>query len=179
MLTLAVAAEGGFNPLSPIPGLYVWTTISFLTVFFLLARKVFPKLQEGLADREAKIKGELEEAEATRKEAEKILADYKARVSQAREETTRMIEEARSQAENLRQELISRAEGDARLIVDKARRQLAGERERIVKELEGQLGEWSTAIAGRIIQKELTPQSHRDLVDGFIQDLKHGEAARA
>lgn len=180
MLILAVVAEGGrFNPLTPIPGLYVWTTISFLTVFFLLAKKVFPKLQEGLADREAKIKGELEEAEETRKEAERILADYKARVSQAREETARMIEEARSQAESLRHELISRAEGDARLIVDKARKQLAGERERIVNELEGQLGEWSTAIAGRIIQKELTPQAHRDLVDGFIQDLKQGEAARS
>lgn len=178
-MSIVLAAEGGFNPLAVEPGLYVWTTIAFLTVLFVLAKKVFPKLQETLADRERKVREEIVAAESTRKEAEKVLADYKARVAAAREETAGMIEEARAAADKVRQELIARAEGDARLIVDKARRQLAGERERILGELEGSLAEWSTAIAAQIVQKELTPDSHRDLVDNFIADVRKSEAAKS
>ncbi|HVL51333.1 MAG TPA: F0F1 ATP synthase subunit B [Actinomycetota bacterium] len=176
-MSIVLAAEGGFNPLAVEPGLYVWTTIAFLTVFFALAKFVFPKLQEGLADRERKVRDEIKAAESTRQEAEKILADYKARVAAAREETSGMIEEARAAADKVRQELIARAEGDARLIVDKARRQLAGERERILGELEGSLAEWSTNIAAQIVRKELTPDSHKELVENFIADVRKSEAA--
>jgi F-type H+-transporting ATPase subunit b len=179
LATEAAEGEGGFNPFEPEWGLVVWTAVAFLTVLFLLAKKVFPKLQEGLADRERKIADEIKAAEATRAEAEKILAEYKSRVAAAREETSQMVEEARGAAEKVRADLIARAEGDARLIVDKARKQLAGERERILNELEGQLTAWSTTIAGQIVQRELNPESHRDLVDSFIADIRKSEAARS
>lgn len=172
-----VLAAEGFNPLSVEPGLYIWTTIAFLTVLYVLAKKVFPRLEEGLADREAKIKGEIEKAESTKIEAEQVLADYKERVAAAREESSRMLDEARQSAESVRQELVERAEGDARLIVDKARKQLAGERDRILGQLEGQLAEWATAIAGQIIQKELSTESHRELVESFIREIEEQEKA--
>ena len=170
MLILA-AEEGGFNPLAPEPGLFVWTTIAFVVVLWLLAKKVFPKLEEGLADREKKIAGEIERAEKTRAEAEKVLADYKARVSQARDEANQIIEEARQSADSVRQEIVSKAEGDARLIVDRARRQLDDERDRALSELHSQLAQWSLDIASRIVEKELSPDSQKALVDQFIQDL--------
>lgn len=90
-----------------------------------------------------------------------------------------MVEEARAAAEAVRKDLIARAEGDARLIVDKARRQLTGERERILGELEGQLAQWATTIAGQIVQKELNPQSHKDLVERFIGEIRTSEAAKS
>jgi F-type H+-transporting ATPase subunit b len=179
LATEAAEGGGGFNPFEPEWGLVVWTAVAFIVVLYLLAKKVFPTMEEGLADRERKIAEEIKAAEATRAEAERILADYKARVAAAREETAGMVEEARAQAEKVRQELIARAEGDARLIVDKARKQLSSERERILGELEGSLAEWSTSIAAQIVQKELTPESHRDLVDNFISDVRRSEAARS
>ena len=177
LATEAAEGEGGFNPFEPEWGLVVWTAVAFIVVLYLLAKKVFPVMQEGLADRERKIAEEIKAAEQTRAEAEKILADYKARVAAAREETAGMVEEARAQAEKVRQDLIARAEGDARLIVDKARKQLTSERERILSELEGSLAEWATNIASQIVQKELNPEAHRDLVEGFIRDVRQREAA--
>lgn len=178
MLTLLAVESGGFNPFEPEWGLAVWTAVAFATVLYVLSKKVFPKLQEGLADREQKIKGEIESAETLKKDAEKILADYKSKVSAAREETNQMIEEARAAADTVRLELVARAEGDARLIVDKARKQLDGERDRTLSELEGQLAKWATAIAGQIVQKEVTPEAHKDLIDGFIADVRKEGATR-
>ncbi|MEO7804463.1 MAG: F0F1 ATP synthase subunit B [Actinomycetota bacterium] len=176
MTLLAIAEEGGFNPLDVETGLYVWTTIAFLVVLFFLAKRVFPKLQEGLADREQRIKADLERAEETRLDAERVLEDYKSRVAHAREEANGIVDEARQAAETVRADLIQRAEGDARLIVDKAQKELAGERDRTMAELQTQLASWSTQIASQIVQKELTADSQRDLVDAFIRDVQSKEA---
>lgn len=172
LLAAEEGAEAGFNPLTPQFGLPFFVTIVFLVVLFLLAKKVFPKLEETMADREARIKESLEEAERTKQEAEKVLEDYKARVAQAREEANRIVDEARQAAESVRADLTKRAEAEARLIVDKAQKELSGERDRAMGELQGQLAAWSTEIAKTIVQKELNVEGHRDLVDAFIRDVQ-------
>lgn len=175
MMLLAAEETGGFNPLEPQFGLPFFLTIALLAVLYLLAKKVFPKLEETLADRERRIKGDLEKAEETRQEAERILEEYKARIDQAREESSRILDETRQSAEALRKELSTRAEADARLIVDKAQKSLQGERDRVLTELQAQLAAWSTEIAGRIVERELTPDAQRDLVDAFIRDVSATE----
>lgn len=174
MTSLIQAAEEGgtFNPLEPQWGLAVWVTLAFIVVFYFLAKKLFPRLEEGLADRERRIKGDLEKAEGTRQEAERVLEDYKSRIAQAREESNRIIDEARQAAESLKADLTKRAEGEARLIVDKAQKELSGEKDRAMAELQAQLAAWSTEIASLIVQKELTPESQRQLVDAFIRDVQ-------
>jgi F-type H+-transporting ATPase subunit b len=168
--------EGGPPDLNPFKvsdfGLYVWVSVAFLAVFILLGKKVFPKLEETLADREHRIKESLETAEETKRQAEKLLEDYRKRVSEVREEANKMIEEGRQTADALRKELVEKAETEARAIVAKAQQQLAGERERVIGQLESQLAQWSTEIAKRIIGKELTPDGHRDLVEQFIREVE-------
>ena len=174
-LVLAAEPAGGpdLNPFKVSDfGLYIWVSIAFLVVFVLLGKKIFPKLEETLADRERRIKGSLEQAEDTKRQAEKLLEDYRARVAQVREEANRMVEESRKTADGLRKDLLEKAETEARGIVTKAQQQLSAERERVVNQLEQQLAQWSTEIASRIIGRELTPQAHRDLVDSFIRDIE-------
>lgn len=177
-VVLAAAKEGGFNPFRVSDlSLFIWVLIAFVVVLYMLAKRIFPKLQETLAEREQRIKEDLEKAERTRQEAERILEDYKTRVNQAREESSRIIDDARQSAETVRRDLITRAEAEGRSIVEKTQRDLEGERERAVSELQQQLAKWSADIAGRIVQKELDPEAHRDLVESFIRDV--GGATRS
>ena len=170
---LAIAEkEVDLNPFAPQFGLIVWTLLAFLIVLYILAKRVFPKVQETLADREMKVKGDLEEAEKTKREAEAILEDYKSRVANVREEANKIVDEARQTAEQVRKDLIAKAEGEARLIVDKAQIQLQGERDRTLGELQSQLAQWSTEIASRIVGKQLDVQTQKSLVDQFIADLE-------
>jgi F-type H+-transporting ATPase subunit b len=170
---LAAAEESeGFNPLSPEPGLYVWTLIAFIVVFFLLAKYIFPRLEETLADREKRIKEDLEKAEETKADAERILEEYKQRVAQAREESNKIIDDARQAAEQVRKDLVAKSESEARLIIDKAQNQLEGEKERTLGELQAQLAQWSTEIAGRIVERELDPNTQKQLVEKFIADIQ-------
>jgi len=172
-----LAAEEGFNPLSVETGLYVWTTIAFLVVLYLLAKKVFPKLEEGLADREARIREDLEKAEATRGESEKLRDDVMAQLVSVREEANRMSQEIRQAAEAAAKETLSRSEKEARGVLDKALKELEAERERMVAELRPRVGEWAVQIASKIVEKELDENAHRALIDNFVRELSKQEAA--
>lgn len=172
MLFLAAEEGGGFNPLSVETGLYVWTTIAFLVVLFLLAKKVFPKMEEGLADREARIKGDLEEAEQAKTEAQALLDQHKAEMAKIREEANKITDEARQAAEAIHKDVVARAEVDARKAAETAMKEVEADRERATSSLQSQLAQWSTAIASRIIRKELDPSTQQALVEDFIRDLE-------
>jgi F-type H+-transporting ATPase subunit b len=172
MRFIAAAEEGGLNIFAPEFGLYVWTLIAFGVLLYFLAKRVFPRLGEGLADRERTIKEDLEEAERTKADAEKTLEEYRSRIAQAREESNRIIEEARQSADALRKDLIARAETEAREVVTRAQQQLDAERERTVGELQRQLAGWSAEIASRIIQRENDDDTQTELVDSFIRDVQ-------
>ena len=177
LLALAAEEEVDLNPFLPEFGLYVWTLIAFAVVFFVLAKYVFPRLQDSLSDRERRIREDLEEAERTKVEAENALDEYKSKIAQAREESNRIVEEARQSADNVRKEMMAKAEAESRLILDKAQKELAGERDRAMQVLQTQLAQWSTEIAGRIVEKELDAASQTKLVDSFIKELQKDKAA--
>lgn len=175
MRLVQFAAEEGFNPFRVSDfALVFWVLIAFVAVLYVLARKVFPQLEATLADRRRQIQEDLEKAEQTRKEADRILEDYKARVAQAREEANRVGDEIRGSAQTAAKEIIAKTEADSRLIIDKAQRELEREKERVVSELQQQLAQWSSEIAGRIVGKELSPEAHSDLVESFIKDVQKG-----
>lgn len=176
--SVQLAQEGGLNPFAPEWGLVLWTLIAFVVVLYFLAKKVFPRLNETLADREQRIKSDLERAEETRLSAERTLEEYKERIAKAREESNRIMEESRQAAEQIRKDLTAGAEEDARGILRQAQDQLDRERERAVGELEGQLARWSADIASRILERELSPEAHSDLVESFIRGVQQAPVAQ-
>src|SRR5687767_8102674 len=82
-------AAGGHEA-SPFPnkneGLVVGIAnlVIFSLVFAVLAAKVWPTINKGLADREAKIKHEIEAAEAARRQAKEALESYERSLAEAR-----------------------------------------------------------------------------------------------
>src|ERR1041385_8797303 len=79
--------------------------LAFGVLFFFMWKWVLPRVNTVLEERRAHIQGNLEKAEATRAEADGVLADYRTQLAGARDEANRIIEEARKTAEQLRKDL--------------------------------------------------------------------------
>ena len=64
------------NPLVQLdPGLYVWTIITFLLLFFLLAKFAWKPLLKALSEREEKIRSSLEKADEAQQKLERLSAE--------------------------------------------------------------------------------------------------------
>lgn len=178
MLSLIlIATEAGaeeHNPILPeIPEL-IWGSIAFVIVFAVLWKFAFPQINKMLADRAQKIQGQLEEAEASKADADRLLTEYRDQLASAREEANRIIEEARTTADQMRRDLNAKAEREAQGIVDRANDEIRAERDRVFAELKAQVGDIAVELAGRVVGRTLDTQTHEQLIDDYIAEVARG-----
>lgn len=62
----------------------VWLTITFVTLYLLMSRLILPRLTGILSQREDRIDGNLQRAEALKEEAAQVLAGYQRAIADAR-----------------------------------------------------------------------------------------------
>ena|SRR5437764_3808268 len=154
--------------------------IAFLILVAGITKFVWPKLNVALQERTAKIQGQLEEAERTKREADQVLEQHRQQLAGARAEVQKLIDEGKRTADSLRADLVAKAEQEAREIVRRAQADVAGERDRAIQQLQTTLGELSIELAARIIEQDLrNNEAARQLVDKAIQDLARTPSGQA
>jgi F0F1-type ATP synthase membrane subunit b/b' len=86
---------------------------SFLVLFAILSKFAFPPVTKMLDERAEKIRESLEKAEETRIEAERLLEEYRVQMAEARAEAGKVIEQGRTVAENMKNEIVAKAREEA------------------------------------------------------------------
>ena len=172
-LTILAAEEEptGLDLVLPDAAELLWGALAFLVVAFFLMKYAFPRIQQSVQAREATVRGALEEAESSKNEAHRLLEDYKQQVADARSEANRIIEESRQQAEQVRRDMISRAEAEAKQVVERAQEQIQAERTRTVQELQSTIAGLSIDLAEKVVGRSIDADSQRDLVDAYIAEV--------
>jgi F-type H+-transporting ATPase subunit b len=163
--------EEEHNPILPEADELIFGSLAFLLVFVVLARYAFPRLNQGLKQREEKIRGDLERAEEARGEAETALQRYEQQLQEARAEAGRIIEESRKTADSMRRDLLAKAEDESRAVVARAQEEIRAERDRAIQELRSQLAEWSVELAARVVGASLDKKRHLQLVEEYIDEV--------
>ena len=87
--------EKGNLPLLPLPYDLVWSIVCFVLILWLFWKFVLPKFQEVLSEREDRIEGGIQRAEAAQSEAKAALQKYNDQLAEARAEAARIRDEAR------------------------------------------------------------------------------------
>ena len=177
-LILPLAAEeteggsGGLEILLPPLNELVAGIIAFAIVFFFVWKWGVPAINRMLEQRQAAISGQIEDAEKAKAEAESLLADYRGQLAEARAEGNKIIDEARQSADQMRADIIAKAEADAEQIRARAREEAAGEMSRALADARSQVGDISVDLAGKIVGESLDQQAHQALIDRYLADLE-------
>ena len=152
-------------------GLQIWTLVAFVVLLVLLSKFAFKPIADALDRRGETIKKSIEEAEKQRAEAKKLMDDYQKRLAEARAEANKIIEEARGLGENVRKEVVEKANTEASALVQRAQEEIQRQKEKGVQELKDTVASLSVQIASRVIEKEVNEATHRQLVENLIKDL--------
>jgi F-type H+-transporting ATPase subunit b len=160
--------------LYPAAGELIVGLIAFAVLFFFTWRWVLPKFKEVLEERRAQIQGQMEQVEATRREADQLQEEYRTQLAGAREEADRIIEESRATAEQLRRDLQAKAEDEAQATVARAQEEIRAERDRVFQELRAQVGSIAVELAERVVGQSLDERAHQRLIDEFIDEVASG-----
>lgn len=149
--------------------------IAFAIVFFFIWKWAIPAFDEMLENRQKAIKADLEAAEKEKAEAAALKEDYANQLSGAREEATRIVEEARQAGESARADIVARAEGEAEDIKSRAHQELDAERERAMTAMKREVAGLSLDVAEKLVGQTLDRSGQQALVDQFIDELGESE----
>jgi F-type H+-transporting ATPase subunit b len=169
---VVLAAESEHNPIKPIWQEIVVGGIAFVLLCWVLMKFVFPQMEKTFAARVDAIEGGIKRAEAAQAEANQLLEQYRAQLAEARTEAARIRDEARADAEGIRQDVLAKAREESDRIIAAGREQLAAQRESIVRDLRAEVGTLAVDLAGRIVGESLADEARsRGTVERFIADL--------
>ncbi len=94
--------------------------VAFAIVFFFVWKWALPAINRILEARQQAIVGRLDDAEKAKTDAEKLRADYERQVSEARAKGNQIIEDARKTAEQLKDDMVERAQSEAEGIISQS-----------------------------------------------------------
>jgi F-type H+-transporting ATPase subunit b len=153
------AAEGGESgdfwasayPIIPHPVELIFGLVTFGILYWIVAKRVVPRLEEIYAKRTAAIEGGISKAEQAQAAAQAALEHYNAQLLEAREEATRIREDAKAQGAQIIAELQEKANQQAARITESAQKQVEAERQQAIVQLRGEVGRLSTDLASRLV----------------------------
>ena len=147
--------------------------VLFGIIWFVMSKKVVPMFEKTYAERTEAIAGGIEKAEKAQLEAAAALDEYKAQLASAREEASRIREEAKAQGSSIIADMRQQAQEESSRLLANAKAQIEAERAAAVTQLRTQVGGLATTLAGRIVGESLDDDERaRRTVDRFIADLE-------
>jgi F-type H+-transporting ATPase subunit b len=180
------AAEGGGSAGDALtrfdPGLLIWTIVTFFVLLFVLWWWAWPPIVKALKAREDAARSAIEDARRERVEAEKLLAEHRALIADARRETAAMVDQGRKDAEKVREELIDRARREQQEVLAQGRRQIEHETRAAVAELKTQAVDLALAASEKLLRRSLDSEDQRRLVEDTLREMSQlngGEPADA
>ncbi len=167
MIQQLVVANAGQGMLSTI----LFVSVSFLILLLALKKFAWGPVVNMMEERENKIASDIDNAEKSRLDAEKLGKQREMELKQSRTEAQGIIAQAKETAENNAHAILLDAEEHATRIKKQAQEDLRIERERMIDEAKKEVANLSVEIASKILKKELSASTHQELIQSSIEKL--------
>ena len=125
------------------------------------------KLQENLSEHVA---NNIAAAEQERQEAEQLKAGYEAEMRRAREQAQEIVQKATRAGEDQALQIVSNAKNEAEKLKENAHAEIEREKQKAVAELRDQVATLSVLVAGKIINKTMSKDIQRSMINDFIKE---------
>ena len=163
--------EGGSFLVSPGLGLMIWTLVLFLFTMWVLSKVAFPKIQEALDKRAKAIAESIDAADRQRKESDELLAEYRGRLAEAREQADDIMARARKSAETFEAEAAVAGKEKREDLVNAAKRDIEAETKRSLDQIRREVADLTVLATEKVTRKSLNAEDQRRLVEEALSEV--------
>src|ERR687893_1464944 len=163
--------EGGSFLVSPGIGLMVWTLFLFGVSLFILWKVAFPRIGEALDRRQKAIEESIDTAERTRLEADRLLGEYRERLTAARQQADEIVARARKAGEQQEADAVADGRRRREELLEQARRDIEVETRRAIQEIRAEVADLTILATEKVTRKTLPADDQRRLVDEAVAEL--------
>ena len=165
------------NPLVQLdPGLFIWTIITFMVLFFVLAKFAWKPLLNMLKDREDMIRSSLDDAEKAKVELERLNEESEAIMAKARSEAQTILADGKTAAEKVKEDTVAKAKAQANKIREDAEKQIQVEKDKAIADIKQEVVNISLSVAEKLIHKNLSDADNKALIEESLKKVNTYEA---
>jgi len=114
---------------------------------------------------------QMKSASDNRDQADKLLAEQKKVIEEARKEAYAIIEQSRTMSSKQADELIQNAKAESNRIKEDALKDIESEKNKAVAALRGQVSAMAVMVASKIIEKQVDEKSQEELIDKYLKEV--------
>jgi len=184
MLCIGAAAFGADaqgRELSPFSGTFadaLWTIIAFVVLLVVLWKWAWKPILAALNARQEHIEKQISSAEETRKETERVLAEYRTKLENADSEGKGIIASHVNRAEQGAKEIIAGAKEKTEAMRLKAEADIERARNEARAELFDQAGEMVLRLGQEILGRAVSDEDNQRFIGEAVARLKQEESKK-
>lgn len=156
-----------------------WTFVAMICNLFiqvyLIKRFLFKPVNAMLEKRKAMADAQIQDAVKAKDEAQAMKAEYEQNMAEAKNKASEILTTAQKTASVQSEEILKDAARQAAALKAKAEKDIAQEKRKAVNEIKDEIGGMAVDIAGKVIEREISEEDHKKLIDEFIANV--GEAS--
>lgn len=152
-------------------GDFLFYLIMFIIMLLIVKHFAWGPVTKMMDKRATKISSDIDSAEKARKEAEDLAAKRQTALENSRTEAAGIIDRAKQNGEQQKASIVNAANEEVKTMKANAKKDIQQEKQDALSSVKNDVAELSIEIASKIIQKELTPESQKELVDSYIEGL--------
>lgn len=160
-------------------GVDFWTALfillNTLAIFVVAKKYLFVPVHNMIESRQKEIDQIYADAEKAKADAQELRSEYEVKISGVRQEADRVIKTATESANALSASIVEDARAQAEQIKNRAQNEIELERRRTFDGMKGELSGIALDIASQVIEREVNAKDHEALIDEFIKNV--GEAS--
>ena len=145
--------------------------VNTLIVVGILYKVAFNPIKNFLKDRREGVRKALEESQAAREEAEKELAEQRAKVADLEAELVRVREQGAKERDAMRERLEEEQENQARRLLEQTRTTIELEASKARAELQNQAASLAVNLAEEMLKKELGEADQKRFVENYLAKI--------
>ncbi|MFW5828666.1 MAG: F0F1 ATP synthase subunit B [Planctomycetota bacterium] len=151
---------------------FLWSLAAFVLFVLVILKFAVRPVVAGLDARDKRIRDELAASEQALLESRAAKEEFERKLAEAEGAVADMLAKARSQADEHKDAILSEGRGEVERLRARALRDIDNARAQAVQELRLEMVDVATAVAARIIEKQLDPAQHEELALSAIDELR-------
>jgi len=155
---------------SIVPWTFIAQICNLFIQIFLIKKFLLKPIREIIEKRKKLATEELDKARESNEQAIAMKEEYEKSIADAKTEATEIIASANKAAETSADEILRKANDEALAIRNKATADIEQEKKTAINEIKNEIGSMAMDIAGKVIEREVTEEDHKKLIDEFIEN---------
>jgi F-type H+-transporting ATPase subunit b len=145
--------------------------VNLLILTLIIKKFLYKPVKKIMDARRAAIDEDYAQAKTAREEAEQTRQNYEEAMAAAKMTGDQIIADANRTAEYRSNEIVAEARERASEIRRQAEADAVLERKKAEDEMKHEIANVSAQLTGKLLQREINEEDHRNLIDSFLSDL--------